>query len=74
MKTEYYPLMTDRAAETTEATDRAVAGNALEHLSGAPEEPLNRRGRRHLASQMRRTDRSLVRHYHRERALERAGR
>jgi hypothetical protein len=68
------PLTADRAVPTAVTQDRAVAGadqpdgaaaGTSTQFRTGPREPLNRRGRRHLAGEIRRSerriDRSLIR-------------
>jgi hypothetical protein len=62
LNNDTYP--TERAVPTATATDRAIAGPDQPDFRGyfdeAPEQP-NRRGRRHLARDMKRTDRNIFR-------------
>lgn len=58
------PPTADRAVPSAVTNDRAIP---------APE-PLNRRGRRHLAGAIRRSERQIFRSLVRQESLERAGR
>lgn len=63
------PPSTVRQLDTIVATDRAIPGRELTDRAAATSrpftkadpEPVNRRGRRHLASEIKRTERSIFR-------------
>lgn len=76
-------LSTDRAVPSVVTNDRAIpgsdqpdkaAGGGRQFLFGEAPEPLNRRGRRHLAGEMRRTERRIFRSLVRQQSAERAAR
>jgi hypothetical protein len=67
-------VMTDRAIAGSDTTDRAAATTAIEDLFGPVREPLNRRGRRAIESEIRRSERRTFRSLNRQAIAEQAGR
>jgi len=75
MITDTPPLTADRAVPTVVTSDRAIAGPDQPDSAAAgtstqfrttPREPLNRRGRRHLAGEIRRSERRIDRSLRRQ--------
>lgn len=66
-------VTSDRAIAGADQPDRAVAGTSSQFLT-APREPLNRRGRRYLAGEIRRSERRIDRSLIRQELADRAGR